>query len=296
MASMTLNPWRLRLLDVFERVGTVRAVAAELMMSPSTVSQQLAVLETETGARLFERVGRTLTLTPAGMLLVERARELRDHMDSIEAELADVTTQPVGRVRVGGFASSIPSILIPTVERLAVSHPRLEVELLEIEPRDSVTALHQGRCDLVVTVDEADGALLSPSIATFPLATDPLLAVVPIGHPAGQLERISLADLSDDRWSLDFPGTYLGELVPARCHRAGFEPNVVARFSSYQALLAHVSAGLSVGILPQLAVTPDAGVESRPVDGLADRQKAAAVRTGTANRRTIAAVLEALAA
>src|SRR5690349_2603725 len=97
---MTLNPWRLRLLDVFERVGTVRAVAAELMLSPSTVSQQFAVLEAETGAQLFERAGRTLTLTPTGATLVERARELRDHMDSIEAELAEVTTEPAGQLRV----------------------------------------------------------------------------------------------------------------------------------------------------------------------------------------------------
>jgi len=291
---MTLNPWRLRLLDVFERLGTVRAVANELTMSPSTVSQQLAVLESETGARLFDRVGRTLVLTPAGVLLVERARELRDHMDSIEAELADVTTGPVGRVRLGGFASSVPTILIPTVTLLAASHPRLEVELLEIEPRDAVTALHQGRCDLMVTVDEADGTLLAPSISTFPLATDPLLAVVPVGHPAAQLDRISLGDLADAPWALDYPGTYLGELVPARCHQAGFEPNVVGRFSSYQALLASVAAGLAVGVLPQLAVSPQEGVVARPINGMADRQIVAAVRSGNARRHTVELVLDAL--
>jgi len=85
-------------------------VAAELMLSPSTVSQQFSVLEAETGLHLFERSGRSLTLTPAGVLLVERARELRDHMDTIEAELDEIATSPAGHVRLGGFASSVSSL------------------------------------------------------------------------------------------------------------------------------------------------------------------------------------------
>ena len=63
---MALNPVRLRLLEAFDRLGTIRAVGRELDLSPSTVSQQLSVLEAETGAALLERRGRTLTLTPTG--------------------------------------------------------------------------------------------------------------------------------------------------------------------------------------------------------------------------------------
>ena len=50
---MALDLRRLRLLDVFARVGTVRATATEATMSPSAVSQQLSLLETETGTTLF---------------------------------------------------------------------------------------------------------------------------------------------------------------------------------------------------------------------------------------------------
>ncbi|MEU0484537.1 LysR substrate-binding domain-containing protein [Streptosporangium sp. NPDC006013] len=291
---MTLNPWRLRLLDVFERVGTVRAVAAELMLSPSTVSQQFTVLEAETGVQLFERAGRTLTLTPTGATLVERARELRDHMDSIEAELAEVTTEPAGQLRVGGFASSIAPILIEAVTAVARTHPRLRLELLEIEPRESMVALHQGRCDLVVTVDEADGSLLSPIITVIPLATDPLLLVAPAAHAVGELDVVSLTDLAAERWALDHSGTYLGELVPRHCRLAGFEPIVAGRFSSYGVLLSHVAAGLSVAVLPELAVEPRAGVVARPIIGLSDRRIVAAVRSGSARRPAITTVIEAL--
>lgn len=291
---MALNPWRLHLLDVFERLGTVRAVAAELHLSPSTVSQQFTVLESETGLHLFERSGRSLTLTAAGLLLVDRARELRDRMDTIEAELADLATQPAGHVRVGGFASSVSSILIPAVRMLARTHPALQVELLEIEPRDATAALHQGRCDLIVTVDEADGTLLSPSISVVALTSDPLMVVLPGAHPMTRLPTVSLQDLSGEGWALDLPGTYLGELVPRECRLVGFEPNVVGRFSSYGVMLAHVGAGLGVAVLPALAIPASADVVARPLQELADRRIVAAVRSGAVRRSAMTAVLDAL--
>lgn len=287
---------RLRLLDVFARVGTVRATADELTMSPSAVSQQLALLETETRAVLFERSGRRMTLTPAGEHLAERARGLLDQADALDAELADLASGPVGRIRVGGFASSISSTLMPAVRRLAHITPHLDVELLEIEPRDSTTALLQGRLDLAVTVDEGDGSLLAPTITVLPLATDPLLAVLPGTHALASRRRVTLADLADDPWALDFPGTYLGELVPRECRLAGFEPRVVGRFSSFGVMLAHVAAGRSVAVLPALAVDPAPGVVALPVAGLADRRIVIAVRTGASRRRAIIAMVEALRA
>lgn len=291
---MALDLRRLRLLDVFARVGTVRATAAEAVMSPSAVSQQLALLESDTGAVLFERAGRRMTLTATGHLLAERARALLDHADAVDAELADLAAGPAGLVRIGGFASAVSSTLIPAARELARANPRLALELLEIEPRDSTTALLQGRIDLAVTVDEGDGTLLAPTITVLPLASDPLLAVLPTGHARASSGRLALGDLADEAWALDFAGTYLGELVPRECRLAGFEPRVVGRFSSYGVLLAHVAAGRSVGVLPALAVDPAAGVVAVPVDGLADRRIVIAVRTGAARRRAIIAVVEAL--
>lgn len=291
---MALDLRRLRLLDVFARVGTVRATAAETVLSPSAVSQQLALLESDTGAVLFERAGRRMTLTAAGTLLAERARALLDHADSVDAELADLASGPAGLVRVGGFASSISSTLIPAASHLARANPRLDLELLEIEPRDSTTALLQGRIDLAVTVDEGDGTLLAPTIAVLPLATDPLRAVLPAGHELAAAGRISLADLAGEPWALDFPGTYLGELVPRECRLAGFEPRVAGRFSSYGVLLAHVAAGRSVGVLPALALDGARGVAAVAVTELADRRIVIAVRTGAARRPAITAVVDAL--
>ena len=287
-----LNLQRLKLLDVFARVGTVRAVADELVMSPSAVSQQLAVLEAETGAALFERAGRRISLTAAGEVLVERGRGLLSEAEAVDAELAELSTEPAGRIRLGGFASSVSPLLTRAAGLLAESHPHIEVELLEIEPREATTALLQGRHDLVVTVDEADGTLLAPTITVVPLATDPLMAVLPLGHALASAASVSLADLAGEKWALDHAGSYLGELVPRACRAVGFEPRVAGRFSSYGVLLDYVAATGSVAVLPELAI--EKGVVARPVAELADRRIVIALRTGTSRRRALIAVVEAL--
>ena len=293
---MALTPWRLRLLEVFARTGTVRATAAELVASPSTVSEQLAALETEVGTPLFDRIGRSLVLTAAGERLVVRARELLDHLDAVEAEMAELATGPAGRVRIGGFASSIAPLLIPAAHAIGVEHPAIETELLEIEPRESLPAVLQGRVDVVVTVDEADGALLDPTLAVIPLATDPLRVVLPAGHRLAVADTVALGDLAHERWALDHAGSYLGELVPRACREAGFEPRAAGRFTSYGVLLAHVAAGLSVAVLPELEIDPADGIVIRPVAGLRDRRIVVALRAGALRRGAVAAVVEALRA
>lgn len=291
---MALTPSRLRILDVFDRLGTVRATADELHLSPSTVSQQLATLEIESGATLFERRGRTLSLTPAGALLVSRARELLERMDSISAELTDATAEPTGRVLVGGFASSVASLLIPAASSLETEHPRLQIELVEVEPREATAAIHLGRLDLVVTVDEADGTLLDPMLTVVQIASDPLLAVLPVGHRLSRRGSVSFSDLASERWALDHAGTYLGELVPAECRRAGFEPTVAGRFSSYGVMLEHVAAGRSVAVLPELAVDRRSQVVPMPLTGLDERRIVVACRSGAAGRPAVRAVVDAL--
>lgn len=291
---MALNPVRLRLLEAFDRLGTIRAVGRELDLSPSTVSQQLSVLESETGAALLERRGRTLALTPTGALLVERARALLAQMDAIEVELAEVESEPSGRLRIAGFASVIAPILIPAARALSLAHPRLDVELIEVEPHESTTAVQRGTCDVVVTVDQEDGFLLDPSVHSVPLTTDPLLLIAPLGHRIAELDEVAFGELPEESWALDAPGTYLGELIPLLCRRSGFEPRVVGRFTSYEVVIDHVAAGLSVAVLPELAIASRTDVVRRRLTGMGERKIVATARKGSLGRSAVSAALAAV--
>src|SRR3712207_9050045 len=92
---------RLRLLRELHERGTIAAVADALRFTPSAVSQQLAMLERETGVKLLERAGRGVRLTDPALVLVEHAETLLDHAAKAEADLAAAAGTVSGRRRGG---------------------------------------------------------------------------------------------------------------------------------------------------------------------------------------------------
>lgn len=290
-----MNPWRLRLLTRLDTLGTVRAVAQAAHLSPSSVSQQLAVLETETGTQLLERRGRRVRLTSAGLILARRARAILDHMDTVEEELRGFGEKPSGLVRVGAFQSAVHTMAVPAVRRLARAYPHLDIQLLELEPHESVPALRVGDADLVITTPDFGELPLGPDLDLVPLTTDPILLVLPPGHPAAGGGPADLAAFADEPWALDIPQSYMANLALRLCRQARFEPLVVGRFSNYMLTLELVEAGHAVALLPGLAV--DAGryrVATRELASPVTRTITAAIRRGAPPRAAVHTVLDAL--
>ncbi|MEV6411156.1 LysR family transcriptional regulator [Kribbella sp. NPDC051718] len=291
---MTLNPWRLRLLNRLETHGTIRAVATALDLSPSSVSQQLALLETETHTKLLERTGRRVRLTPAGLILARRAQAILDHMDAVEAELRSFGTEPAGLVRLGAFQSAIHTLAMPAVSRLATTYPHLEIQVLELEPHESLAALRSGDVDLIVTTTDFVEAPLGPDLDLLPLTTDLIVLVLPPDHPTAGRGPADLSAYADEPWAFDRPQSYMSNLTTRLCRQAGFEPRVVGRFSNYSTLLRHVEAGLSVAMLPSLAVDPRYRVATRRLVVPVTRAITAVVRRGAPPRPAVLTVLAAL--
>ncbi|MFG2650743.1 LysR substrate-binding domain-containing protein [Streptomyces sp. NPDC048436] len=289
-----MNPWRLRLLSQLDTLGTVRAVAQAANLSPSSVSQQLAVLESETRTQLLERTGRRVRLTSAGLILARRARAILDHMDGVEAELRGFGDEPSGLVRLGAFQSAIHTMAVPAVSRLARAYPHLDVELLELEPHASMPALKVGDVDIIITTSDFDELPLGPDIDLVPLATDPVLLVVPPEHPAAGRGAVDLAAYADDAWTFDIPQSYMANLALRLCRQARFEPRVVCRFSNYMMALQHVEAGLSITLLPGLAVDSRYRVATRELASPVTRTITAALRRGSPPRAAVRVVLDAL--
>src|SRR5918999_6406991 len=148
---------RLRLLREVDARGTVHGAARALDYTASAVSQQLAVLERETGAKLLERSGRNVRLTDAGRVLVRHAGVLLDGVEAAEAELAGIAAgRAAGTVRVSSFQSALLRIVAPAIAALRRSHPDIRVEATEIEVEEGVPALRLRQLDVVVG-DEYEG-------------------------------------------------------------------------------------------------------------------------------------------
>src|SRR3954462_9549632 len=116
---MMLHLGRLRLLRELNERRTIAAVADALQFTPSAVSQQLAVLERETGVTLLAKAGRGVRLTDAALVLVEHAEALLTRAALAEADLAAAAGTVAGRGRVAAFESVALHLAAPAMEALA---------------------------------------------------------------------------------------------------------------------------------------------------------------------------------
>src|ERR671937_1749711 len=131
---------QLRVLAAVARTGSVTEAAKELQYSQSSVSHHLSRLEAATGAKLVQRVGRGIRLTPEGQLLASRATEIVGRVDAATNELAAHVGLQAGRVRLAANASAMSTIVPRAAGTLAQGHPGLELSLIELHPADGLRA------------------------------------------------------------------------------------------------------------------------------------------------------------
>lgn len=252
---------RLRLLLELSRLGSMQDVAVETCTSTSTVSQGIAALARDVGP-CSPRPGRPTgtASTPAGHRLAEHAVTIIAAVDAARGDL-DPSTEPVGAVRVAGFATAIRRSLVPVIDDLATRHPGLQVRVHEYEPAEALDLLARDDVDLALVYD-------------YTLA------------PASWRSEHDVRPLWEDEWGLGVrspsaarhsptspvtTGSSTRATPPTRrcCARSpsmvGFTPNVVHRIDALSLVDDLVVAGLGVALLP-LARHTHPGVRVLPLD------------------------------
>jgi DNA-binding transcriptional LysR family regulator len=276
---------RLRFLREFEERGTLGAVAAALSYSPSTVSQQLALLEKEAGTRLFEKAGRGVRLNDAGRLLARHARVLLAAAEAAEADLASLSGDIRGTVRAGGLQSAARRLLIPALAALREAHPRVRVEISELELEQSLPGVRLGAADLVIG-DEYDGhPRPRPAGLRFTvLLEEPLRLVLPAAHPlSSRPGPIPLSALRDEPWTASADGTGHHAMVIGTCRARGdYEPDLRHRSNDADVQLELVRAGAAVALMPSLTLpSADPALAIRDIAGPPLRRRLVAVTRET---------------
>jgi DNA-binding transcriptional LysR family regulator len=291
---------RLRLLRELHQRGTIAAVADALQFTPSAVSQQLAMLERETGVKLLARAGRGVRLTDPALVLVEHADALLERAALAESDLAAASGNVVGRARIAGFQSVAMRLALPAMQALAESAPRLRCELVEAEPEWALPALARSDVDLVIGDEWQHQPLTLPGdVNREDLFHDPVLLLLPARHPAARRhpDAVPLVELADDVWAAGYAGMGWAQMVERTCRAlGGFDPDVRHRTSDATISLAVVARGMAVTLLPEL-ILPERhpGVAVRRIaEGGLGRTIFAATRATDARRPSTQALLSAI--
>ncbi len=294
-----MDPRRLELLLALSRLGSMRAVADDLGVTTSTVSQQLAVLAREAGTALVEPEGRRVRLTPAGRRLAEHAVSVLAALEAARLDL-DPSAEPAGTVRVAAFATAVRDLLLPVVRRLAERELPVSLVLLEHEPDEALGLLAADEVDLALTYDyNLAPASFDRTVEVTPLDVRAWSLAVPAAAagavPASSSAPAVFGRFADADWVVNSRNSADGDVVRLVASLAGFTPRVVHRADSLELVEDMVLAGLGVGLLPEAPATRR-GVALLPLrDPPVELRSFAVVRRGRAAWPALALVLRILA-
>jgi DNA-binding transcriptional LysR family regulator len=252
------------------QVETFRAVADELSFSraaaklgyvQSSVSSQVASLEQELGAPLFDRLGRTIALTEAGRVMLaysERllglAREAREAVADTGVGLDEIT----GALSVSAPESlltyRLPGLLTLFHER----HPRVRVSLKPTAVGRLVgstrRALEEGRLDVAFVLD---GPVEIAGLSAEPLVEEIVSVIAPPAHVLADSTLVTPKELGGETVLLpEAPesGCAYRGWFERQLSEAGVVPRETLEFQSIEAIKRCVSAGMGVSILPAVSV------------------------------------------
>jgi molybdate transport repressor ModE-like protein len=291
-----LDARRLRALREVEARGSIAAAAQALGYTASAVSQSIAAMERYLDLQLLERTSRGVILTPAGTRLVEHADVILAHLDAAEREARALRSRDAEiSLTLATFASGV-DLVVRAASELARSRPNSELRIVEADPGFSVPELRSGNVDVALTyVNDGLPAEAPAWMEETPLVTEPVLAVLPAGHPLAGREGVRLAELAGERFIAE-PASDHRPFTLVACHGAGFEPEVAGYSSDFGLTTALVARGSgAVALIPRMALRHADGVVAVPLsEPRLARRVFAATRVGNARVPGVAALLGAL--
>jgi DNA-binding transcriptional LysR family regulator len=223
--------------------------AARLHIAQPPLSQQIRRFEAELGEPLFYRTTRSVELSPAGEVLLERARDILGAVDAAIDDARRAARGEYGRLAVGFTGSSTYELLPALAAALRRELPGVTLDLRgELLTPAQVARLLEGTLDL--------GLLRPPvherDLSTEVLRSEPLIAVLPEAHPLANAEAVPLEQLEREPF-VTYPSHFrsvLHDAVEDACAAHGFKPLAAHEVAETATLVSFVAAGLGVSLVP----------------------------------------------
>jgi LysR family hydrogen peroxide-inducible transcriptional activator len=233
-------------LRVAELANFTRA-ADELDISQPALSRSIQRLEQELGQPVFERQGRSLSLTEAGTLLQGRAQQILSLIDDTKAEICDDGQS--GRVRVGAIPTIAPYFLPEILRQFSKGFPKAALIVQENTTDALLKSCTQGEIDLAILALPVPAKYLEVK----ELFKEELLLVLPPAHPLVEKEKIRLSDVEPYPFVLLDEAHCLSDNIVSFCRERSFQPVVVERTSQLAMVQELVSLSHGVSMIPAMA-------------------------------------------
>ncbi len=240
--------------------------ARRLHISQPPLSKQIQKLERTMGVRLFERTKRRVELTTAGRIFLDEAQAVLRQAGQAMEMARRAARGETGSLSVGFIESALYSVVPQVVRQFTDRYPNVVLSLAEMRIPDQVQAILKRHLDVgFIHLPAAHDDLIAETVLR-----EPVVVALPATHPLASESEITLKDLARETL-IQFPRAIhpaVYDDIAGLCRAAGFDPRVVREAAPKQTIIALVSAGLGVSVLPaSLQALQRPGVVYRPIRG-----------------------------
>jgi LysR family transcriptional regulator, hydrogen peroxide-inducible genes activator len=271
--------------------GSFSRAAERCHVAQPSLSQQVLKLEEDLGAKLFDRLGRSIRLTEAGRAFLPHARTILHQMEAARTGVEDKRKDVRGSVTVGVIPTIAPYLMPQCVSAFSKRYEEAKLRIIE----ETTPILVESLRNLAIDVAIMSLPLKHKEFEIFPLQTEPLFAVLPRDHKRAAAQSLSMKDLRGEPFVLLRDSHCFRDISVAACTRARVDPRIAFESGQFSSLLGMVAAGVGVSLVPEMAVDRTADCSFvRISDTQASRTIVAAVLRGRTFNRVQQAFLDHL--
>src|ERR1700753_4149735 len=182
---------QLRYVCAIAETGSFSRAAERSQVAQPSLSQQVLKLEKDLGAKLFDRLGRSVRLTEAGRAFLPHARSILGQMETARSSVAEKCADTRGSVAVGVIPTIAPYLMPGYTASFAKKYPDAKLRIVE----EITPLLVESLRDLSIDLAILPLPLRHKDLELSSIRTEPLFAVLPKNHPRAAAKSLALKDL-----------------------------------------------------------------------------------------------------
>lgn len=227
--------------------GSFSAAAEKLHLTQPAISKRIALLEDQLGTRLFDRVGRSVILTPAGKILLNKAQHILSEVTATQRAIADLKGEVQGQLSIATSHHVGLHYLPPVLREFSSLYSQVKLDLHFLDSEHAYEEILNSRYDLAVVTLSLEQ---DPRLETYNLWQDQLQFVAAPDHPLATQSHLQLADLTRHQAILPDVNTYTTRLVKNLFDQENLSIDITVVTNHLESIKMMLSIGLGWGVLP----------------------------------------------
>ena len=229
---------------------SIRAASERLHVAPSAISRQIAKLEHELRAPIFDRRAHGMTLTAAGEILQSKVEEMMREFARVTSHIAALQNLQSGTVDVYCFRTATETFVAPVLHQFYARYPNVSFNITMSSTDETIEALTNRTAEI--------GLVVNPPVRDTILSTeifrDTIVAAVAPNHPLAGCGTVSLREIAEFPLGLTEPSFGLRQQIDRAFDRYAIEPNVFCVTNSLSLVKGIARFDRQCTLLPRFAV------------------------------------------